>query len=90
MASPLTVRLNPSVRQRIAQVAKQKKCTPSAVVREAVDELLAREEKSISVYDQIKDLIGVGETGGDPRLSENTGRKFTELLLARQAKRDSG
>ena len=90
MASPLTVRLDPSVRRRIAQIAKRRSCTPSAVVREAVNELLAREEKALTPYELMKDLIGSGESGGDPRLSENTGRRFTALLKARQAKRDAG
>ena len=90
MAAPYTLRLDPGVRRRIAQAAERRKCSPSALVRVAVDELLQRDEKALTPYELMKDLIGSGETGGDPRLSENTGRKFTELLKARQAKRDTG
>lgn len=89
MASPLTIRFDPSVRRQITQVAKRKRCTPSALVREAVTDLLERENSTVSFYDQIKDLVGC-VSGGDPKLSENMGRKFTALLKARQAKRDSG
>ena len=89
MAAPLTIGFDASVRRQITQVGKRRRCTPSALVREAVTDLLERENSTVSFYDQIKDLIGVGERGGDPTLSENTGRKFTALLKARQAKRDT-
>ncbi len=55
-------------------------------MREAIELFVKREESSVSLYDSVKDLIGVVE-GGDPKLSENTGRKFTEMLRARAAKR---
>ncbi len=37
----------------------------------------------MSPYESIKDLIGVAR-GGDTALSKNTGKRFTELLKARQ------
>ncbi len=89
MASPVTLRLDPDLRRRVARIAKRKRCTTSAALREAIETWVEQEESRPTPYELMKDLIGVAR-GGDPKLSENTGRKFTELLLARQAKRDSG
>ena len=88
MASPVTFRLDPELRRRVARIAKRKRCTTSAALREAIETWVEREESTGSFYDEIKDLIGVVH-GGDPKRSENTGRKFTELLKARKAQRDS-
>jgi predicted DNA-binding protein len=89
MAAPLTLRLDADLRKRVARIAKRKRCTTSAALREAIWTWVQREENSGSFYDSIKDLIGVAE-GGDPKLSENTGRRVRELLLARRGERDSG
>ena len=83
MASPVTLRLDPDLRKRVARIAKRKRCTTSAALREAIASWVAREEETGSVYDSIKDLIG-NVRGGDPKLSEDTGRKFAEMLRARQ------
>jgi len=89
VASPITLRLDPELRRRVDRIARRKKTSTSQVLREAITTWVEREDSSGSFYDSIKDLVGcVG--GGDPKLSENTGRRFTELLRARQAKRDSG
>jgi hypothetical protein len=42
-----------------------------------------REDTGETLYDRAADLIGAVH-GGDPKLSEDTGRKFTELLKARR------
>lgn len=89
MASPITLRLDPELRRRVTRIAKRKRITTSEVLREAITTWVEREDSSGSFYDSIKDLVGC-VSGGDPKLSENTGRTFTELLRARQAKRDSG
>jgi predicted DNA-binding protein len=83
VASPITLRLDPDMRRRVARLAKRKKTTTSTVLREAITSWVEREENSGSVYDQIKDLIG-NVRGGDPTLSTDTGRKFSELLRARR------
>jgi predicted DNA-binding protein len=77
------LRLDDEMRRRVARIARKKKTTPSRVIREAIATLIEREERPGSVYDAIKDLIG-NVRGGDPTLSTDTGRKFTELLRARR------
>jgi predicted DNA-binding protein len=83
VASPITLRLDPDLRKRVARLAKRKRTTTSTVLREAITTFVEREETAPSVYDQIKDLIG-SVHGGDPTLSTDTGRKFTALLKARR------
>ena len=83
MASPITLRLDPELRKRVERIARRRRTSKSQVLREAVTTFVAREESVGSVYDSIKDLIG-NTRGGDPTLSEDTGRKFTELLRARR------
>jgi predicted DNA-binding protein len=82
VASPITLRLDPELRKRVARLAKRKRTTTSTVLREAISTFVEREESTPSAYDQIKDLIG-NVRGGDPTLSENAGRKFSEMLKAR-------
>jgi predicted DNA-binding protein len=82
MASPITLRLDPEIRRRVARIARQRRTTTSKVLREAITSWVAREDAGETVYDRVADLIGAVH-GGDPKLSENTGRKFTELLKAR-------
>jgi predicted DNA-binding protein len=83
------LRLDPELRRRVTRIAQRKRTTTSDVLREAITTWVEREDSSGSFYDSIKDLVGC-VSGGDPKRSENAGRKFTELLRARQAKRDSG
>ena len=82
-SSVITLRLADQMKRRVANIARRKKTSSSEVVREAVAAWVKREENSVSVYDQIKDLIGVG-TLHDPRASENIGRKYSEYLRARR------
>jgi predicted DNA-binding protein len=82
VASPITLRLDPDLRKRVARLAKRKQTTTSTVLREAITTFVEREETAPSVYDLIKDLIG-NSHGGDPTLSTDTGRKFREALKAR-------
>jgi hypothetical protein len=86
MQSMMSLRMSPELRRSVERIAKRRKCAASVVMREAVETLVAREESGTSLYDSIKDLIGVVDSG-DPTLSENTGRKFTAMLKARAAKR---
>ncbi len=83
MASPITLRLDPEIRRRVTRIAKRKRTTTSNVLREAIATWVEREDSAVTPYESIKDLIG-SVKGGDPRLSEDTGRKFTELLRARR------
>ena len=88
VASPITLRLDDEIRRRVTSIARRKRCSTSAALREAITTWVAREESALTPYELVKDLIGCVK-GGDPTRSENMGRKFTELLKARQAKRDS-
>jgi len=82
VTSLITLRLDNEIRRRVEQIAKRPRTTKSAVLREAIGTWVTREESSVTVYDQIKDLIG-SVHGGDPRRSENTGRRVAEMLKAR-------
>jgi Arc/MetJ-type ribon-helix-helix transcriptional regulator len=81
--SPITLRLDPEIRRRVERIARRKRASTSEVLREAITTWVEREDGAITPYESIKDLIG-SVRGGDPRLSEDTGRKFTELLRARR------
>jgi hypothetical protein len=70
------------MKRRVANIARRKHTSTSQVLREAVAAWVEREEGSVSVYEQIKDLIGVVH-GGDPHASEDIGRKYSEYLQAR-------
>ena len=86
MASPVTLRLDPDLRKRVARIARQRRTTTSSVLREAITTFVQQEEKRPTPYELIADLIGTVR-GGDPRLSEDTGRKFSEALKARYKQR---
>jgi len=83
MASPITLRLDPDTRRRVTRLARQRRTTSSVILREAIVTFVEKEERAMTPYESIKDLIG-SVHGGDPKLSEDTGRKFTELLKARR------
>jgi predicted DNA-binding protein len=86
MSTLVSFRMPPELRRSVERIAKRRKCAASVVMREAVETFVGKEEAGGSFYDAVKDLIGVVD-GGDPTLSENTGRKFTAMLKARAAKR---
>jgi Arc/MetJ-type ribon-helix-helix transcriptional regulator len=83
MASPITLRLDEEIRRRVARIARRRRTSTSHVLREAITTWVDREESGISAYESIKDLIGIA-SGGDPTLSTDTGRRFTQMLKARR------
>lgn len=83
MASPITLRLDPELRRQVARIARRRRTTTSTVLREAIAAWVAREDQALTPYERAADLIG-SVRGGDPNLSENTGRKLTALLKARR------
>jgi len=85
MASPLTLRLDPKTRQRIARLARRQRLSTSEVIRQAIAAWADRQEPVTSPYDAMRDLIGIVR-GGDPKRSEQTGRRFTALLKKRRSK----
>lgn len=83
VVAPVSLRLDQETRRRVERIARRKKVPPSQVLREAVMRWIDDEAEGISPYDSIQDLIGVAR-GGVATLSENTGRRFTELLRTRR------
>jgi antitoxin component of RelBE/YafQ-DinJ toxin-antitoxin module len=86
MASPLTLRLDEKTRQRIARLARRKGLSTSEVIRQAIAAWADRQEPVTSPYQSMKDLIGVVR-GGNPKRSEQTGRRFAALLMRRRRRR---
>jgi predicted DNA-binding protein len=86
MASPVTLRLDPEIRRRVARIARRRATSTSQVLREAITSWLEREEKTGSAYESMKHFVGIVQ-GGDPALSANTGRRLTELFQARRNRR---
>ena len=83
MPSPITLRLDPKTRRRVERIARSTGTTTSQVLRDAIENWVAREESAGSAYDRMKHLIGVVE-GGDTALSVKTGKRFAERLRARR------
>ena len=86
MASPVSFRLGRETQQRLARIARRKKLSPSALMRKAIEELIEREDAGPTLYDQMKEFIGVVH-GGDPHRSTDIGKKFAKMLKERR--RDS-
>lgn len=86
MASPLTLRLDPKTRQRLARLARRKRLSTSEVIRQAIAAWADAQEPLASPYEAIKDLIGVVH-GGNPKRSEQTGLRFAALLKRRSQRR---
>lgn len=83
MASPLTFRMDPQTRRRIAALARHKRLSKSEVIRQAIAAWADREEPVTSPYEAMRDLLGVVH-GGDPHRSAKTGRRFAALLKNRK------
>lgn len=84
--SPVTLRLKKETRLKIARIARRRRVSSSHVIREAIEALVERTEAATSPYDSIAELVGVVD-GGDPRRSQDMGRRFTEMLKARHRRR---
>jgi hypothetical protein len=86
VASPITLRLDEKTRQRIARLARRKRPSTSEVLRQAIAAWADRQEPVTSPYRAMKDLIGVVR-GGNPKRSQQTGRRFAALLMRRRRRR---
>jgi len=82
MASPITLRLDPVIRRRVALTARRRRTTTSVVLREAITKWVEKEDSGETLYDRVADLIG-SVHGGDPGRST---RKLSAVLKARRAK----
>jgi len=85
VASPLTLRLDPKTRKRIARLAHRKNLPTSEVVRQAIEAWVDRHESASTPYEVAADLIGVVH-GGIPERSTRTGRRFAKHLKERRSR----
>lgn len=86
---PTSVRLDNRTRRLLGRLMRRKNMTQSEVIREAINTLARADAKSgdLSPYEAVEDLIGCVR-GGPRNLSQDTGRKFTEMLLAEKERRE--
>jgi hypothetical protein len=77
---PTSIRLDPETDRTLDRLAKRQSVSKSALVRRAIEDLLARED--VSPYERLRDLIG-SVSGGPEDLSERTGEKLRALLSER-------
>jgi hypothetical protein len=88
----ITVRTDPETEAMVERLARRRGQSKSQIVREALKLLVEREKGAREggrPYDRVKHLIGCVRSGGAARLSEDTGRKFRELLLKKVRARRS-
>jgi Arc/MetJ-type ribon-helix-helix transcriptional regulator len=78
--------LDAETRRRIERIARRKRMSTSAVIREAIAEWTEKEEAAATPYAIVADLVGMVH-GGDPRRSEDGGKKLREALRRRRSDR---
>ena len=86
---PLSVRLDQKTESLIGRLARRRRQTKSEVIRDAISVLAKQDEKGGGKkrpYDLVAHLIGCVK-GGPRDLSEDTGKKFHEMLVERARKR---
>jgi hypothetical protein len=79
----ITVRVDRKTRQRLSALAKRRRVRESVLVRQALESLLAAEERS--PYEMWRPSIGIASSGRRD-LSVDTGRRFAELLKRRSGR----
>ena len=86
---PLNVRLDAKTESLIGRLAKRRRQTKSAVIRDAIGVLAKQEGEDGSKkrpYDLVAHLIGCVK-GGPRDLSTSTGEKLYEMLVEDRKKR---
>jgi len=89
MLMPLSVRLDARTESLIGRLARKRRQTKSAVIRDAIGALAKQEEQGAGKkrpYDLVAHLIGCVK-GGPRDLSMRTGEKFRQMLVERSRKR---
>jgi predicted DNA-binding protein len=84
-----TVRLDAKTEAALKRLTARRGQTKSEVIRDAIAHLSDEEKDQPSAFERLQPYIGVIE-GDDPKLSEDTGRRFRELLETTQRARRSG
>jgi predicted transcriptional regulator len=82
----MSVRLGDKARRAVYRIARATGRTRSDVVREAIEEYVAKRPAPESPYDTWKDVIGIAK-GLPADLSEQTGEKVRKSLEARRKRR---
>jgi hypothetical protein len=81
---PTSIRLDTRSEQIVARIARQRRSTRSAVIRDAILALgRGVEGTERSAYSVVEHLIGSIDSGGR-QLSVRTGAKVRELLMAKR------
>lgn len=83
-----TVRLDPKTRTALERLAESRGQTRSEVIRDAITRMAQEAEGPASAYDRLAPFLGVADSGGE-ELSQNTGKRFREILEAKRNARDS-
>ena len=84
-----TVRLDVKTEAALKRLSARRGQTKSEVIRDAIVHLADEEEGQPSAYERLQPFLGIVE-GGDPKLSEDTGKRFREILENRQRARRTG
>jgi predicted DNA-binding protein len=84
-----TVRLDVKSEADLKRLSARRGQTKSEVIRDAIARLAEEESEQPSAYERLRPFIGIVDEG-DPRLSEDTGKRFREILESRQGARRSG
>lgn len=79
MEAPVTLRLDTKTRRQIARIAKGRRISKSEVIRLALNAWPEFHGAETSPYEAMADLVGA-VNGGEPKRSENGGRKFAAFL----------
>jgi len=84
----MTIRLERAFRSRLHAVARQRRLTPSAAARQALESWVEAEEQAANgrPYEQVADLVGAVR-GGDPGRSTRGRAWIAGLLEKRRAAR---
>jgi Arc/MetJ-type ribon-helix-helix transcriptional regulator len=83
---PTTVRLDAGTLRLMHRLVRRTGRTKSEIIRDAIRRLGEGEEAAAApktAYDAMEHAIGCWDSGG-ARLSEQTGRRFRALLIARR------
>jgi len=83
---PTSVRLDAKTESLVRRLAHTTGRTKSQVIRDAIVKLAESEGRARPAktpYEAMKHMIGIAK-GGPPDLSERTGEKFRQILLARR------
>ena len=87
MGKRLSVRVSERTRRAVTRLASVRGRNESQVVREAIEEYVARHPAEVRPYELLKDVIGIVQDGPED-LSVETGEKVRRVLRDRhRAKR---